>query len=53
MEFFQDISLLKSLIDWEPLYSLEQGISKTYSLMKGYYEDEEVRNRIQKALNEK
>jgi len=50
MEYYNDMSLLKSLIDWEPLYSLEEGLSKTWSLMNEYYKDDEVKNRIKKAL---
>tara|TARA_R110001592_G_scaffold269370_2_gene535726 strand:- start:334 stop:1272 length:939 start_codon:yes stop_codon:yes gene_type:complete len=47
MEFFQDISLLKSLIDWNPSYSLKEGILKTHSLMSEYYKDKKVKNYIQ------
>ena len=47
MEFFQDISLLKSLIDWNPSYSLKEGILKTYSLMSEYYKDKKVKTYIQ------
>lgn len=47
MEFFQDISLLKSLIDWNPSYSLKEGISKTYYLMSKYYKDKNIKNYIQ------
>ena len=39
MEFYQDISLLKSLIDWEPRYSLFEGLSITWYAMKKFYED--------------
>lgn len=34
MKFVTDISLLQSLIDWEPRHSLYQGIEKTFELMK-------------------
>ena len=30
MEFFQDISLLKSLINWSPKYSINMGLEKTF-----------------------
>jgi nucleoside-diphosphate-sugar epimerase len=46
MEFYQDISLLKSIIDWEPKYSLKEGLTKTYQKMKEYYKEKEVRNRL-------
>ena len=36
MEFCQDISLIKSIIDWEPKFNLEKGLTKTFSEMKGY-----------------
>ena len=51
MEFYQDITLLKSLIDWKPKYSLERGLFKTYNLMKDYYKEKEVKNRIQMEFN--
>ena len=51
MEFFQDISLLKSLIDWSPKYSLKQGLFKTYTMMSKYYQEKEVKDRIRNALN--
>jgi len=54
MEYYQDISLLKSLIDWKPSYSLEDGIKKTYTMMNDYYHNnDEVRDSIQKSLNNK
>jgi len=34
MEFVADISLLKSLINWEPEHSLRDGFEKTFSAMK-------------------
>jgi nucleoside-diphosphate-sugar epimerase len=46
MEFYQDISLLKSIIDWEPKYSLKDGLTKTYQKMKEYYKEKEVINRL-------
>lgn len=50
MEYYNDMSLLKSLIDWKPAYSLEEGLSKTWSLMNEYYKESEVKSRITKAL---
>lgn len=46
MEYYQDITLLKSLIDWKPAYNLVQGLSKTYKLMKEYYKEKEVKERL-------
>ena len=46
MEFFQDISLLKSIINWEPKYSLKEGLIKTYNKMLDYYKEEEVKERL-------
>lgn len=34
MEFVADISLLKKLTGWEPKYSLKEGFTKTYNIMK-------------------
>lgn len=38
MEFCQDISLVKKITDWEPKFSLAQGLEKTYLEMKYLYE---------------
>ena len=46
MEFFQDISLLKSIINWTPKYSLKEGLTKTYNAMLEYYKEEEVKDRL-------
>jgi nucleoside-diphosphate-sugar epimerase len=37
MKFQANISLLKSIIDWEPEYSLEQGLAETYQKMEKMY----------------
>ncbi len=34
MEFCQDISLIRSIIDWAPQFSLSQGLEKTFSEMQ-------------------
>ena len=34
MEFVADVSLLKSLTEWEPKHSLKDGFEKTYNTMK-------------------
>lgn len=39
--FVQDISLIKKLTGWKPQYSLEEGLSETYSSMKVFYENRE------------
>lgn len=36
MHFVCDISRVKSLIDWEPKYSIEEGLRETYEIMKQY-----------------
>ncbi|MDO8659027.1 MAG: NAD(P)-dependent oxidoreductase [Candidatus Parcubacteria bacterium] len=36
MNFVCDISLVKKLTGWEPKYSIEQGLKKTYETMKQY-----------------
>ena len=46
MEFYQDISLIKSIIDWEPKYSLKDGLTKTYKKMEEYYKEKEVKDRL-------
>ena len=46
MEFYQDISLLKSIIDWEPQFSLKEGLAITYKKMQEYYNEQEVFNRL-------
>lgn len=38
MEFCQDISLLTKLTAWAPRYTLEEGLQKTFSQMKQYYD---------------
>ena len=37
VELKVDISLVKKLTGWEPAYSLEEGLGKTYNIMKKYY----------------
>ena len=37
MELKVDITLLNKLTGWKPIYNLEEGLAKTYSIMKGYY----------------
>ncbi len=36
MEFNSDITLLKKLTNWKPKHSLEEGLEKTYNIMKNY-----------------
>ena len=48
MEYYQDISLLKSLIDWEPTYSLKEGLTKTFLAMKDFYKEKKVKARLGK-----
>jgi len=37
MEFVTDISKIKNITGWCPKFSIEEGISKTYEIMKKYY----------------
>lgn len=37
MELVVDISLIKKLTRWKPTYSLEEGLEKTFNIMKEYY----------------
>ena len=37
MELLVDISLIKRLTGWRPAYSLEEGLEKTFNIMKEYY----------------
>tara|TARA_B100000575_G_C23099518_1_gene634309 strand:- start:612 stop:1526 length:915 start_codon:yes stop_codon:yes gene_type:complete len=46
MKFYQDISLIKNLIDWSPKNSLAEGLIKTFNIMKEYYNDDKVREYI-------
>ena len=47
MEFYQDISLLKSIIDWKPRFSLKEGLTITYEKMQEYYKEQKVKNQFQ------
>lgn len=38
MEFCQDISLIKTLTDWEPQFNLARGLEKTYKEMQSIYQ---------------
>ena len=37
MEFCQDLSLIKKLIDWEPQFDLARGLEKTYREMESVH----------------
>ncbi len=39
MEFCQDISLIKSIIDWSPKYDLQRGLKKTFDEMKSFFKE--------------
>ena len=39
MELTVDTSLTKKLIDWEPKFTLQKGLKKTYEIMKNYHQD--------------
>ena len=36
MEFVTDISKIKNITGWSPKFSIEEGIKKTYEIMKKY-----------------
>ena len=36
LEFIADISKIKKITGWSPKYTLEQGITKTFKIMKNY-----------------
>ena len=38
MEFCQDLSLIKKIIDWEPQYDLQRGLEKTYREMESIHQ---------------
>ena len=38
MEFCQDISLIRSIIDWEPQFDLSRGLERTFYEMQSYFE---------------
>jgi len=44
MEFNTDISKIKEIIDWEPIYDIKSGLSKTYKIMKSYNEEKNFKN---------
>ena len=48
MEFYQDISKLKSIIDWKPKFSLKDGLTTTYNKMLQFYGEQEVIDRLNK-----
>jgi nucleoside-diphosphate-sugar epimerase len=50
MEFYQDISLLKSLISWKPKYNIKDGLLKTYKTMESYYNETEVKDRLKNFI---
>lgn len=53
MNFVQDISLIKSMINWSPETSLENGLKKTYEKMTEYYENQSIRKEILSNYKEK
>ena len=36
LEFSTDISKIKKITGWSPQYTLEEGLKKTYNIMKKY-----------------
>jgi nucleoside-diphosphate-sugar epimerase len=39
MELTVDTSLTKKLIAWEPKFTLQKGLKKTYEIMKNYQQE--------------
>jgi nucleoside-diphosphate-sugar epimerase len=37
MQFVSDNTLIKKLINWEPKYTLEEGLTETYEKMMAMY----------------
>jgi nucleoside-diphosphate-sugar epimerase len=37
MQFVSDNTLIKKLIEWEPKYNLEEGLTETYEKMMAMY----------------
>ena len=37
MKFTTDISRLQKVINWQPKFSLKNGLEKTYNVMREYY----------------
>jgi dTDP-glucose 4,6-dehydratase len=50
MKYYQDITLIKKLINWEPQYSLDEGLTKTFNTMKEYYKEPSVKEYINQNL---
>lgn len=46
MEYYQDITLLKRLVDWRPKFTLKEGLTKTFLAMKDFYNEKEVKARL-------
>ena len=39
MKFVTDISKIKKITGWEPKYNIQDGLKKTYDIMKNYYHE--------------
>lgn len=44
MEFNTDISKIKQITGWKPMYDIKSGLSKTFNLMKSYQEEKNFKN---------
>ena len=44
MEFNTDISKIKQITGWEPMYDIKSGLSKTFNVMKSYQEEKNFKN---------
>jgi len=44
MEFNTDISKIKQITGWKPMYDIKSGLSKTFNVMKSYQEEKNFKN---------
>ena len=44
MEFNTDISKIKQITGWKPIYDIKSGLSKTFNIMKSYQEEKNFKN---------
>jgi len=51
MEFVQDINLIKSIINWTPKKSLNEGLEITFHKMNQYFKDPKIKQDILKNLS--
>jgi len=52
MEYYHDISLLQSIIDWKPLFSIEEGLKTTFESMQEFYQEKNVKRHIKQCFSD-